>query len=86
MKYQAVFNFDVWGNSRDGWEVNDCRRGGEVEVFDTDTDAQVVAKFKCALGFTTRQVFVIDHNSDDSFIPIMRKRDGYPVGHLELVV
>ena len=37
MKYELVDYFDVWGNCRDGYEINDQRIVGTVELPDNPT-------------------------------------------------
>lgn len=44
-RFQVINYFDVWGNSRDGWEVNNlCREDVVVDIDDADTDEDVIRK------------------------------------------
>lgn len=82
--------YDVWGNAKDGYEVNDVYSAGEVELripqtlnnagregeFTSayPTDRQI----KKAFGVTCR----IDTDGDDLVIYVNRQRDGYPIGEM----
>ena len=32
MIYEVIDHYDIWGNAKDGYEVNDSRRAGEIEL------------------------------------------------------
>jgi hypothetical protein len=49
-----VSTFDVWGNNRDGFEVNDAWNAGTIEVQDNATDEEIFKAVKELLGFTAR--------------------------------
>lgn len=86
-----VRSYDVWGNARDGYEVNDSYNCGEVEIrcrveinnagkpqeflSATPSDSQI----RKALGLRR---FKIETNGDDLTIYVNRARDGYPCGEL----
>lgn len=40
MRYEVI-SPDVWGNARDGWEINDMFRVGEIDIPDTATMPQL---------------------------------------------
>lgn len=85
--------YDVWGNARDGYEVNDSyRRGTEtltlkVEIHNVGTD--------WAFGSASpsdaqiRRVFgvkcAIETDGDDLTIYVNRERDGYPIGEMRCI-
>jgi len=56
MKTYKLINYDVWGNKKDGWQVNDAHYTGIlIELPDNFTDLQV----KQALyrsGFTSKGI------------------------------
>lgn len=86
----SLRTYDVWGNARDGYEVNDSSDAGEIELripitrwnvgtpqefrSASPTDRQI----KRAFGVTCR----ISTDGDDLHITVDRARDGYPIGEL----
>lgn len=87
-----IATYDVWGNEKDGYEVNDVYRRGEVElelepqtanagtpqefVHASPTDKQI----REALGIKPR--VQIDTDGDDLTIYVNHKSTGYPFGEL----
>lgn len=83
--------FDVWGNPKDGYTVNDTLRKWEVEI---ELEVQIAnpgkpSEFKHAspTDKQIRQVFSLtnvklDTGGDDISIYVDRERDGYPLGSL----
>jgi hypothetical protein len=62
--------YDVWGNTDDGWEVNDVFNEGIVEL-DDDSDE------------TLRHEFGEDIEIEENDIHIyINRADGYPIGEL----
>lgn len=85
-----IATYDVWGNSRDGYEVNDTYRSGEIELYAAVTryNADTPQEFKGA-GLSNRQIkrtfgvtCRIDVDGDDMVYYVNRQRDGYPIGEL----
>jgi hypothetical protein len=89
----TIATYDVWGNARDGYEVNDVypRRTPiplelTVETFNPGTPNE----FKAAspTDKQIRQVFGLanalrlDTDGDDLTIYVNRERDGYPIGEI----
>ena len=85
------WTYDVWGNARDGYDVNDRScfdRAAEVTlVLETrnpgtsrafDSAAPTNRQIRQLFGLTCR--FKTD--GDDTTIYLERKRDGYPIGEL----
>lgn len=86
--------YDVWGNARDGYDVNDSFSAGEIELRIPQTqhnlkDGQPTPQtfisaypsdrqIKRAFGVNCR----IDTNGDDMRIDVTRQRDGYPIGEM----
>mgnify|MGYP006935512364 CR=1 FL=1 len=87
----SVRTYDVWGNARDGWDVNDVWNAGEVEMripqtrYNIGMEGEFVSasptnrQIKRALGVRCR----IETDSDDVYIAVNRARDGYPLGELQ---
>lgn len=86
----SLRTYDVWGNARDGWEVNDICSAGEVELripqtrYNAGTSAEFIGAYptdrqiKRAFGVTCR----IETDGDDINITVNRARDGYPIGEM----
>lgn len=86
-----VWTYDVWGNAKDGYDVNDrsCRARAlplrlKVEINNAGTPAE----FRSASP-TDRQLCKVfgayggfDTDGDDITIYVSRKRDSYPIGEL----
>lgn len=91
-----VYTYDVWGNRRDGYDVNDVYRQGTVEInlrpnrHNTGTPHEFVS-----YSPTDRQLFRalglqglrggIDTDGDDVNIYVNRSRDGYPLAELRCI-
>lgn len=42
-----VYTYDVWGNEKDGWDVNDVYQTSDyVDIPDSPTDAQIITALK----------------------------------------
>lgn len=98
MRIETVWarrTYDVWGNSRDGYEVNDSYPRGNVKIScEVETyNAGTPYEFRGAYPSDTaiRRVFGINPKTeisldgDDVSIYVMRDRDGYPIGELSCV-
>jgi len=82
--------YDVWGNSRDGYEVNDSYNAGEIELripqtrHNVGTPSEFLSAYpsdrqiKRAFGVSCR----IDTSGDDLTVYVERVRDGYPIGEM----
>jgi len=89
----ALRTYDVWGNARDGYDVNDTYSAGKVELFipqtrwNVGTPQEFVSasptdrQIKKAFGVNCR----IDTDGDDLSIYVNRERDGYPIGEMHCV-
>lgn len=85
--------YDVWGNSDDGYQVNDVYSGGVIELRIPITRHNVgtpheftsaspnARQIKQAFGVRCH----IETDGDDIHIYITRRRDGYPIGEMECV-
>lgn len=86
-----VWTYDVWGNARDGWDVNDrsCQdREYHIRIPIETCNPGTPAEFDCASP-TDRQIRAIfgircrfETDGDDTSIDVTRARDGYPIGEL----
>lgn len=86
-----IRTYDVWGNSKDGFEVNDSYRSGEVtirckvEVNNAGTPQEFLSaspsdsQIRAALSLHR---FKLETDGDDLHIYVNRARDGYPCGEL----
>lgn len=82
-RYEWI-DLDVWGNARDGFEVNNSWRTGLFIVIpDTATDRDILKALRDARiltrGATTRSVTI---DGDDGMLFLEKVKDGSPVGHL----
>lgn len=50
--YALVNYFDVWGNEKDGWQVNDSRVEGTVVINEYASDKEILTGLK-GIGFLT---------------------------------
>jgi hypothetical protein len=87
--------YDVWGNAKDGYDVNDVYRRREPIVLMLEVKTYNIgtpSEFDSATP-TDRQVrrvfglgrIQIDTGGDDMTIYVNRRRDGYPIGELTCV-
>lgn len=87
-----VWRYEVWGNKRDGYEVNDkwcVDRELELELEVRTANPGSQAEFKWAYP-TDQQVAEafgmrarsIDIDGDDTHVYVTRARDGRPIGEL----
>lgn len=88
-----LWTYDVWGNARDGYDVNDrsCfNRAYELELTVETHNAGTAHEFKSATPSDKqiREAFGIrcrfETYGDDRCIYVTRERDGYPIGEMLL--
>ena len=84
MREWRFWEYDVWGNAREGFEVND-----RFEIDNVYIDETIIADRK-KLATLVRKVFglkkiQLSFDGDDRVIYIEASRDGYPIGEMELV-
>jgi hypothetical protein len=90
-----LWTYDVWGNRRDGYEVNDRYNRGTIELrlrvhthncgTDHAFDSASITDRQLQRVFGTRAVLDTDSGSDDLCYYVNRSSDGYPVGELQCV-
>jgi hypothetical protein len=83
--------YDVWGNARDGYEVNDTFRAGEtairckVEVNNAGTPQEFLSAYpsdsQIRQALNLRR-FKLELDGDDLNIYVNRAKDSYPLGEL----
>ena len=85
-----IRTYDVWGNAKDGFEVNDVFSSGSVELeliverHNIGTSQEFASAYpsdsqlKHALGVRCH----IETDGDDLTIYVNRSRDNYPLGEL----
>lgn len=86
-----TWSYDVWGNARDGWDVNDRRcldRDYQLRIPIEVCNAGTAAAFDHATP-TDRQIRAVfgircrfETDGDDTSIYVTRERDGYPIGEM----
>lgn len=88
-----IITYDVWGNARDGFEVNDCYRQGETTIECTveRNNPGTPQEFESASPTDSqiREVFglkcSIETDGDDMVIYVNRAKDNYPIGELRCI-
>lgn len=82
--------YDTWGNSEDGYDVNNVFSAGSVslrlrvERNNPDTEHEFLSASPS--DYQIKRVFdvgcAIDTDGDDMVIYVNRARDGYPIGEM----
>lgn len=85
-----IRTYEVWGNAKDGYEVNDVYRGTEIELYAPQTMYNFgTANEFVSASLTDRQIkrvfgvrCRVSVDGDDLNYEVERERDGYPIGGL----
>jgi len=79
--HYQICTYDVWGNARDGWDVNDVRPGPVAAIDDARSDAQVIRALRAAgiIGRRQTRSFAVD---GDETVYVSEYRTGRPVCEL----
>ena len=86
--------YDVWGNAKDGYEVNDRYHGKDVQlklrVETANTGTPQAFEYAFPTNAQIRDVFSLrriklETDGDDILITVNAARDGYPCGELECI-
>jgi hypothetical protein len=86
MKLNLVNYFDVWGNKKDGYEVNNLCSEGEVQVKSwEDGDILKALKEKDFLKKHVRKNMLNFVDCFDEIVEIEHKKTGRPICRLELI-
>lgn len=85
-KYE-IFDYDVWGNAKEGYDVNDCRGTGEIITLkEDDSDAKIIKKLRDC-GFLKKGVHARSFDVEgemDYVLYITSSKDMYPVCELRV--
>lgn len=85
-----IRTYDVWGNSEDGYDVNNVFAAGEVTIackIETN-NVGTPGEFQSAYpsDYQIKKIFgvscAIDTDGDDTTIYVSRARDRFPIGEL----
>ena len=85
MKSYKLISYDVWGNAKEGFDVNDAHYTGlTVELPNDATDRQIVKALKVCgyLKKTLKTKSVHIHGDDEFAIYFDDARNGKPEGEL----
>ncbi len=86
-RLRLVNYFDVWGNAKDGWEVNNqCIEWDDV--WTKDLDNRTLLKILKDTGFLQKHVRtnqLIFEWLGPECCEILTRRDGYPLAMLEII-
>lgn len=85
MKYKLIDYYDVLGNKKDGYEVNNlCTCVTGIEITDDATDADIINYLKSINFFSEKATTeTVELSGDDFYIELTEKESGYPLGRLE---
>jgi len=80
----TVWTYDVWGNKRDGFEVNNRYKQGTYTLTSRtmNSDKALIRFAKRTLGIKPRVRVELD--GDDRTVYVNHKSSGYPLGEIEL--
>lgn len=86
---QLINYFDVWGNKKDGWEINNLCNDGEIYLHETELyDYKKIVQQLKEIGFlksTVRMNQLFFEDLTDFGIEIYQKKDMMPVCRLEFM-
>lgn len=88
MKYSLINYFDVWGNAKDGYEVNNlCTEKTGITIADDATDKEIL-NYLMQIGFlaTSDMRKVKIDTSDFNMMEIYAVKGMYPLGRLQVEV
>lgn len=84
-KYSLINYFDVWGNAKDGWEVNNqCVEFDDLVITDDATEKDIL-KYLVSIGFLTtsdRRKVRVDDLGD--YMEIYAVKGNMPLGLLRV--
>ena len=73
--------YDVWGNEKDGFEVNDVFRGNCEFKMDSNNDREILRACKDYLGLKSSiKLKDLEIEGDDQVIYVNSAKDCYPLG------
>ena len=86
-----IVTYDVWGNAKDGYEVNDCRKQGTVEIPESvfefkgaddigKMDSRLMKALRKADVFDRTQTRSVEIEGEPSYtLYFTRRKDRYPI-------
>lgn len=85
-RYRLIDYFDVWGNEKDGYEVNNlCVAYDDLYISDDSTHKEIL-QYLQKTGFLNtsdmRKVYIDDQGE---MLEIYQRKNNYPIGRLEKV-
>jgi len=85
IKATLVNYFDVWGNKKDGWEINNLCTEGEIELPEDFTKKDIVKAIK-EVGFfkPTVRMNMVEIEDLYPYYEISQKKDYMPVCRIEI--
>lgn len=87
-RYKLIDYFDVWGNVKDGWEVNNlCEIKDDIILAEDTTDEEII-DFLIMINYLESEAKGQVHleSQDNEMIEIVQTKDDYPIGRLEMIV
>lgn len=86
-RLRLINYFDVWGNKKNGWEVNNqCIEWDDV--WTSELDNRTLLKILKNTDFLQKKVRINQIDFDwlgPECCEILTRRDGYPLGRLEII-
>lgn len=80
MKYTLINYFDVWGNAKDGYEVNNqCVEERGIFISDAATDKEIVSFLESAGYLNTSDLRKVTIVYDGENLEIYQKREMLPL-------
>lgn len=85
-KYQLINYFDVWGNAKDGYEINNmCVEEENIWVDDDSTPKEIVSYLKNIGYLSTNDMRKLVVEDLGEFIEIYKRKGMYPLYSLREV-
>lgn len=87
MKFKLIDYHDVWGNAKDGYEVNNLAVVEEDIYISDDASKDDILRLLKRIGYLKKSLRHCDIEVWDNFdmIELFRKRDMYPICRLESI-
>lgn len=85
-RYRLIDYFDVWGNEKDGYEVNNqCILFDDLHMSQDITDQEILDYLKSIGYLNTAEIEKFYIISDCDYIELFQADNMYPLCRLELV-
>ena len=79
----AVIQPEVWGDGEGGWEVNDVRQIGKIELSNADDDDAVINDLITAQYLTEEARGNVDIDGDEDMVYINSRENFRPLLHVQ---